>query len=169
MASYKLFVFKSTVGKFDGNLLCYHIKVPVKHAQALLYDKRIVCTLNQQTKFQGDLLPIGDGGFFININKKLRVKLKLNEGDIVEVMPKHDNSQYGLPMPDEFAELIKQDEDGNQVFHSLTPGKKRSLIYIAGNVKNPDLRIKRSIAILEHTKPTGGIIDFKKLNQLMWI
>jgi bifunctional DNA-binding transcriptional regulator/antitoxin component of YhaV-PrlF toxin-antitoxin module len=167
MTSPKTIVFKSTIGKFDGNLWHYHIAVPVKYVQDFLENKRIVCTLNQHTTFQAALMPMGDGNYFININKKLRENLKLNEGDKVEVMLDLDNSEYGLPMPDEFAELLQQDEEGNQVFHSLTPGKQRSLIYIAGNVKNPDLRIKRGIAILEHLKATGGKIDFKKLNQLM--
>ena len=48
---------------------------------------------------------------------------------------------------------------------SLTPGKKRTLLYLVGNVKNSDSRIRKSLAIADHLTVNKGQIDFKLLNE----
>ncbi|MEZ4892245.1 MAG: YdeI/OmpD-associated family protein [Saprospiraceae bacterium] len=83
---------------------------------------------------------------------------------LLRVSLKKDTSEYGLPMPEEMAEVLAQDDEGDKLFHALTPGKIRTLLYIAGNVKSSEKRISRSIAIVEHLKETKGKIDFKMLN-----
>jgi uncharacterized protein YdeI (YjbR/CyaY-like superfamily) len=50
-------------------------------------------------------------------------------------------------------------------FEQLTPGKQRNLIYIVGQAKNTDLRIIRSIIIIDHLKNNLGKIDFRSLNK----
>lgn len=160
---------QSTLERFDSNLWHFHVVIPQQIADTLINgkDRRVICTINGKEKFQAALMPIKSGNCFININKKLRDKLKLNEGDLVSISLEKDNSEYGLPMPEEFAELLNQDEEGNEIFQKLTPGKQRTLLYIAGNVKNSDLRIKRAVAIIEHLKATDGKIDYKQLNILL--
>lgn len=159
--------FTTTLDKFDSNLWGHHIFVPDVIANQFITegnDRRVICTLNEGTAFQCALMPKGDGGFFININKKIRDSLKLKVGMQVQATLRKDDSQYGLPMPEEFAELLAMDEEGNRLFHALTPGKQRTLLYIAGNAKSSDKRITRAIAIVEHLKANNGKIDFKMLN-----
>ena len=110
---------------------------------------------------------MGDGSYFISVNKKIRDKLKLTPGTEVIVHLEKDESEYGLPMPEEFMESLIQDEIGNQIFHSLTPGKQRTLIYIAGSVKDTQKRINRALAIITHLKNTNGKINFKQLYEAM--
>jgi hypothetical protein len=124
----------------------------------------VVCTLQQMASFQGALMPYGDGHFFINVNNQLRKKLKLNEFDEVLVSLVPDTSKYGLPMPPEFEELLHQDIAGSDLFEALTDGKKRTLLFIIGKPKSPDLRIRNGIVILEHLKRKEGKIDYKQLN-----
>ncbi len=112
-------------------------------------------------------MPKGDGGFFININKKIRDKLKLKVGMQVQASLRKDESKYGLPMPEELDELLKQDVEGDRLFHALTPGKQRNLLYIVGNAKKSDTRITRAIIVVEHLKANDGKIDFKMLNQAL--
>lgn len=159
--------FTTTLHKFDSNLWGHHILVPDIIAKLFITeegDRRVVCTLNDVIEFQCALMPKGDGGFFININKKIRDSLKLKEGMQVQATLRKDESKYGLPMPEEMAELLAMDEEGNRLFHALTPGKQRTLLYIAGNAKSSDKRITRAIAIVEHLKANNGKIDFKMLN-----
>jgi len=61
-------------------------------------------------------------------------------------------------------ELLLQDEDGNKVFHRLTPGKQRSLLHIIAKPKSENIRIKKAVAILEYLKSVNGKLDFKELN-----
>ena len=98
---------------------------------------------------------------------ELRDKLGLKLGMQVQASLRKDDSEYGLPMPEELAELLQQDEDGNALFHALTPGKQRTLLYIVGSPKTSDTRLRRAIVVVEHLKSNGGKINFRRLNEDM--
>ena len=81
------------------------------------------------------------GEFTIGVSKPIREKLGLNEGDTVSIRLDPDTSKYGVPMPEDFAEVLRQDPDGDRLFHALTAGMQRILIYMIGQgVKNLDRR-----------------------------
>ncbi|MDQ3016944.1 MAG: YdeI/OmpD-associated family protein [Bacteroidota bacterium] len=161
--------FTGRLENFNTRLWTYHVKVP--KTIALFYldqgDIRVVATLNNSLTFQCAIMPAGEEVYFINLNKKIRDQLKLQEGSNIEVSLKKDESEYGLPFPDEFKELLAQDSAGNKLFLALTPGKQRNLLYAVGMVKNSDMRIHRSMIILDHLKKNKGKIDFRELNQEM--
>ncbi len=158
--------FVCTLEKFNSKLWAYHVVIPAQAGNKFVSgtDHRVLCTLNETLTFQTALISKGDGNYFINLNKQIRDKLKLKEGSEVAVRLAKDTSEYGLPMPAEFKELLKQDEKGDHFFHALTAGKQRTLLYIVGKPKSADLRIRNGIAVLEHLKKTGGQIDYKQLN-----
>ncbi len=143
-----------------------HFAVPefVYNALADGEDRRVICVLNERVEYQCAMLPRGDGTYLITVNKKIREQLKLKEGSRFNVSLRKDDSKYGLPMPEELAEVLAQDAEGNRLFHALTAGKMRTLLYIAGNVKSSDKRIERALAIVEHLKMNDGKIDYKTLN-----
>ena len=167
MQSEDSFQFKSTLEISTNRLWGCHFGVPQVIADALIAqsnDRRVVCTLNEKTAFQCALLPRGDGTFLITVNKKLQTALAVKPGMQVNVSLRKDESDYGLPMPEEMEEVLNQDEEGKRLFHALTPGKQRTLLYIAGHVKNPDARLTRALVIVEHLKEQRGKIDYKRLN-----
>ncbi len=128
--------------------------------------RRVVCTLNGKHTFQCALLPNKDE-FCIGLNKAIREKLGLEDGTVVRVKLEHDNSKYGAPMPAELKEVLRQDREGDRLFHKLTAGKQRSLIYMIGSVKNIDRRIHLGLIVLEHLKENDGkIIDAKLYEEL---
>ncbi len=120
--------------------------------------KRVVCSINGSESFQCALMPSG-GKFYIIVNKKKRDGLGIVAGDKVAVELVIDESKYGLPMPPEFREVLKQDKAGDKAFHALTPGKQRSLLYFLGNIKDIDKRIHQALIIVEHIKENGKVID----------
>ena len=117
--------------------------------------RRVVCTLNGSHTFQCALMP-NKGRFTIGVAKPIREKLGLNEGDTVSIRIEPDTSKYGAPMPEDFDEVLRQDEVGSRLFHALTAGMQRSLLYYIGNVKNIDRRIQLGLIVLEHLKENGG-------------
>ena len=161
--------FLTELQKFDSELWYYFIDVPRQVAEHFINSSgtRVVCTLNESVQFQCALMPKGEGEHFINVNKEHRGKLGLHEGDVVAVALAADTSEYGLPMPDELRTLMDEDPAGDRLFHALTPGKQRNLLYIAGKVKSSQKRSERAYVILEHLKIHGGVIDFKALNEEM--
>ena len=159
--------FKSLLKKFDGKLWYYYIEVPqrVKEKYVTGNDRRVIITINDSAELPCAIMPSSQGFHFININKEFRKKLKLNVGDSVSIKIKKDESKYGMPMPEEFAEILFLDPEVDTLFHALTPGKQRSLLYLIGKPKGLDTRIKKAIVISEHLKRHKGKLDFKLLNQ----
>lgn len=125
--------------------------------------RRVVCTINGELSFQCSLMPNGQGQYYISVNKENRSRLGIGPGDRVQVQLERDHSKYGLPMPEELQAVLDQDPDGNKMFHALTNGKQRSLIYFVSKGKDIDRRIDHSLIILEHLKNNEGKIDFRKL------
>ena len=96
--------------------------------------------------------------FYIIVNKKKRDALGIVSGDIVDVELVKDESKYGLPMPEDFQEVLNQDPEADRLFHALTAGKQRSVLYHIGNVKNIDRRIHVALIFIEHLKNNDGKI-----------
>jgi hypothetical protein len=127
--------------------------------------RRVVCTINDVHTFQCALLPWTKGGFCIVVNKKVRQKLGISDGSKVNVELKKDESKYGLPMPKELREVLKQDREADRLFHALTSGKQRTVLYYIGKQKDIDRRIQMSLIVVEHLKNNDGKIVYPKLSE----
>ena len=126
--------------------------------------RRIVCTINDTESFQCALLP-SDGDFVIVVNKAKRTRLGIGDGDKILVEIRQDDSKYGLPMPEELQEVLNQDPEGDKLFHALTAGKQRSMLYFIGKVKDIDRRIHAALVFVEHLKKNEGKIIFERLQE----
>lgn len=160
--------FESVMEASQSRIYQTHLVVPVEIASALWANdvKRVVATLHvheQQHEYQCGLIPRGKGKTVIMVNKEIRSKLRIDAGEKVRVELRKDESEYGLEMPEELAELMRQDEEGSRFFHALTEGKQRTLLYVVSSVKKSERRIERAITVLEHLKEQQGKIDYKKL------
>ena len=157
--------FHAVLEKSDNRLWGAHVVVP----RALMKQfpdvdaRRVICTLNGTERYQTAILPYDGDAWVIRVNKTLMRKLKLAIGTDVHIELQADTSEYGLPMPEELEALLEQDPEGSELFHALTRGKQRTLLYIAGGVKDSAKRIDRAVVILRHLKSNGGKIDFRKL------
>jgi hypothetical protein len=158
--------FLGKLEKFDSNLWQYHIPVPEEIATAYIEgeNRRVYCTLKGQHRFQCALMK-SQLYWYVLVNKEIRNKLAVVDGDLIEVLLEKDHSQFGHDVPEEFQVMMDQDEEGNGYFYGLTPGKQRALIYLVTKVKNSDSRIKKSLAIFHHLKEVKGKLDFKMLNE----
>jgi hypothetical protein len=155
---YKLELMKITryttpVAKFEDYSMHY-LAVPPKAVKALggKFRARLVCSLNGSKAFHCGLNPLGEGQGYLTLSKQRMAELGLGVGDTVKVELAPDNSKYGMPVPPEFREVLRQDEEGKRRFAKLKPGKQRTLLhYVAGTV-NVDLRIERSLKLLTNLK-----------------
>ncbi len=124
--------------------------------------RRVVCSVNGGEPFQCAVMPWGEI-FYIIVNKGKRDALGIGVGDTVSVELVPDESKYGLPMPEDFREVLDQDPDGDRLFHALTPGKQRGILYYLGNIKDIDKRIHAGLIFIEHLKDNDGKIVNKLL------
>ena len=127
--------------------------------------RRVVCTVNDQLSFQCSLMPNGKGAYYISVNKENRTKLDIIPGDRISVRLDRDTSKYGLPMPEELQAVLDQDPMGDRLFHALTNGKQRTILYYVSKQKNIDRRIEAALIIMEHLKNNEGKIDYRKLHE----
>jgi len=169
MPSKKTLRFTSVLEKSHNRLWGCHFGVPTDAAKNLIEgrSRRVFCSLNSSEERQCALLPRGDGSFVVAVNKKLQSALRLNIGMKVHVSLRNDESKYALPMPEELAELLRQDKEGNRLFHSLTAGKRRTLLYIVSSAKNSESRISKAVTVVQPLKVNGGKVNYKWLYKLL--
>ena len=159
-AASKPISFDATLGKLSDDFGWHYLPVSREVNDAFGFkgnSRRVVGTLNGRVSYQCALMP-KDGGYFIIVNKKVRDQLGLHLGDTVRVELARDESKYGLPMPEELREVLNQDPEGDRLFHALTAGKQRSILYYVGKDNDVDRRIQTSLIFIEHLKNNGGKI-----------
>src|SRR5262245_41616758 len=125
--------------------------------------RRVVCTINGSKPFQCALFPVKKGGYFITASKQLRDKLKIADGDKVQIEIRKDTSKYGLPMSPEFREVLRQDTDGGKLFHAMTPGNQRLSIRLVDEKNDSDKRIRGAMILLAYLKYTKGKFDYHQI------
>lgn len=126
--------------------------------------RRVVCSINGNEGFQCALMPSG-GRFYIMVSKEKRARFGISAGDGITVELTSDESEFGAPMPEELQEVLNQDPDGQQYFDKLTAGKKRSIMYFVGKIKDVDKRIHTALIFVEHIKKNDGKIIQEQLTQ----
>src|SRR5262245_45876961 len=118
--------FKSKLEVTDSSPPWHILRVPKAKVADFGFKgnlRRVVCTLNETETFNCALFP-SKGEFFITLNKKLRDKLGLEVGKNVTIELAKDESEFGMPMPEEFAEVMRQDTEGERLFNALSPGNQ---------------------------------------------
>lgn len=160
--------FTGTLGKFDFNHWHYHIPVPDEISSQMMDEKhrRVLIWIKDSGPHHMALMKAKEC-WYVLVNQDLRKRLNLENEKSFPVKIERDHSEFGHDVPEELQVLLDQDEEGNGYFRQLTPGKQRSLIYIVATVKNPESRIRKSLAIIHHLKLAKGKLDFKQLNE--WI
>lgn len=144
--------FKTTIGQLDYLNMKY-LEVPAEVVEKFGTLKiRLICTVNNSLSFQCGLMALGEGKAYISINAKRMKELGVKLGDQVHVALEKDNSKYGMEVPEELAELFRQDEEGKRRFDKLTPGMQRYIIYYVSGVKSQNLRVERAIMLIENLK-----------------
>ncbi len=128
--------------------------------------RRVLCSLNGTEFFNCSLFP-SKGDYFLTLNKKLRTELGIEVGDSVEICLKKDESKYGMPVPGEFVEVLRQDPEGQRLFDALSPGDQRLMLKLVVFVKDVDRRIARALAGMALLKAMGGKFDYNMQHAAM--
>ncbi len=115
-------------------------------------NKRVICTINKTEKLHCAIMPKKDDGHFIMISTSICKKLKLKVGMEIEASFVIDKTEYQFDMPEELKEVLDTDAEANKIFHALTAGNQRGLIYLLSLVKSSDKKIERALKIAERIK-----------------
>lgn len=112
----------------------------------------VVTYRGEKVEFPGGLMALGEGRAYIMFSKARMKALGVAAGATVQVTFKPDKSAYGVPVPEEFSEMLRQDTEGSRRFHLLPPGRQRNLINFVATLRSSDGRLERAFQILETLK-----------------
>ncbi len=157
--------FNSVLEKFENSKIwSFHFRIPDTIARAILTGgKRVVVEINNEISYQCALLSAGEYGYFVNVNAAIRKKAKLSLYDKASIHIQLDRSEFGLPVPKVFQEVLNQDIEFKQVFGSLTMGKQRSLIHLVGTFKTERKQLEKLMTLRDYLVQVQGRLDFKEL------
>jgi len=144
-----MITFETRIHTVPGPMQVVEIPADVAEAWLPVNGKRCLYKLFDGELYHGGFIHNGLGGYQLIIGKKARDAAGVSAGSAVTITLSPDTSRYGCDMPDELAEVLATDSKANDVFHALTPGRQRSLIYLVTAVKSTDKRIGRSLKIAE--------------------
>jgi hypothetical protein len=132
----------------------HYIMLDAKLVAKLTKDgnKRVICTINKTEKLHCAIMPKKEAGHFIIIGSSVCKKLKLKIGSEIHASFVIDKTEYQFDMPEELKEVLDTDEQANKIFHALTAGNQRGLIYLLSLVKSSDKKIERALKIAERIK-----------------
>ena len=150
----KSYVFSSKIFKLPHLLNMHYIEVPndVLEKLGVKFKTRFICTINSVLTFQSGAVALGNGNGYISINTKRLKQLNVQHGTMVEVALQLDDSVFGMPMPEELQELLKQDDEAKRRFDLLPMGMQRYILYHVSLVKSSQLRINRALKLLTNLK-----------------
>ncbi|MBC7866971.1 MAG: YdeI/OmpD-associated family protein [Gloeobacteraceae cyanobacterium ES-bin-316] len=143
---------KYILEKFDSGM--HFIILDKKTVSPLIQNgnKRALCRLGDTLEFHCAIMAKKEGGYFINIGSAICKKLKIKEGSQITATFMVDKTDYQFAMPEELMEVLNTDPEADKLFHALTKGNQRGLIYLVAQVKSADKRIERALKITERIK-----------------
>ncbi|BAO76775.1 YdeI/OmpD-associated family protein [Winogradskyella sp. PG-2] len=114
---------------------------------------------NQHIEFYAALKKEKTGLFQIYFSKNKQKELGIFMNDYFTLQVFEDTSKYGVDMSEELEAVLMSDYEACTIFESLTPGRKRSIIYTISRYKSAQMRVNKALLITENLK--RGITDPK--------
>jgi hypothetical protein len=148
----KVYTFTGKVEALGAVATNYGIIIPEEILESLPEAKRYrVKGFINKTPFALAINSLKGGIKYFAMGNPLRKACKIRQGEEVEVSF-HLVDPNIVDLPIELIEVLAQDEEGNKIWQSLTPGLQRSLAYYVQSVKNTDSKIKRSLELMHKAK-----------------
>lgn len=129
----------------------HYLELPVEIAdemRAMGY-KRWMCTIQDAVTWSCGLLPTGEGTWFIVLSKQKMRSVEARLGDWLNVDLVPDESKYGMPLPEDLAEMLADDPEFEKRFDAMLPGKRRNAIHQIASAKTPETAAKRIMKLME--------------------
>lgn len=132
----------------------YHfVVIPDKIAESLLINnnKRVIYKIASE-KVHCMLNKTVEHGFVVYVNNQIVKRLKLSKKQKIDFSIQIDDTPYQCEMPEEFQEVLNTDTEADKIFHSLTPGNMRSILFMILKFKSVDKRIEISLKVANMLK-----------------
>jgi uncharacterized protein YdeI (YjbR/CyaY-like superfamily) len=95
------------------------------------------------------MLPTGEGTWFVVLSKTKMEAVEAHVGDWLNVDMVPDTSKYGMPLPEDLADILADDTEFERRFDAMLPGKRRNAIHQIASAKTPETAAKRIIKLMQ--------------------
>ena len=100
-----------------------------------------------------NMMPVGDGSFFLYLHAKVRDAAQADVGDVVDVAVEFDDAYRDGParLPAWFAKLLRSDVPAQQGWTQLPPSRKKEIVRYLSSLKSEDAKqrnARRALAVL---------------------
>ncbi len=152
---------KSPVFEITLGINYYALQLPPSIVQPFLDKKQ--SRVKVEAKFEGNLITFHaaiqkrNGKYVMLFGKQYQKALAAFPNDVLELQFFEDDSKYGVDVPEEFEAVLFSDPDAYNLFETLTPGRKRGLIYAIARYRNSQTRIDKTLLLCDRLK--RGIRD----------
>jgi hypothetical protein len=109
--------------------------------------KRVLLIFSKSVILHSSVRPLKNDTSFFFIGKKRIKELNFKVGETISVTIKPDDSEFQFEDSAELLEVLKTDKLAAKVFNKLTPGNKRSLLYLVNRFTSSDKRIETALHI----------------------
>lgn len=114
------------------------------------FNQRLLITLDSQVSWQAGVLALGEGSGLITVQQNRLKKIGKTLGDTVLVELVKDESEYGVPVPEEVVEYWNQVPESKIRFDALGAGMKRYVLNHVSTAKSEAKRIERTHLLLSN-------------------
>lgn len=142
--------FFSTIQIYNGNP---YVLVTSEQAQTLKAGWKkpmpVLVQINKKPNpaWKINMMPIGDGSFYLYLHGDVREASQTKVGDEVEVLVKFDDTyQSGPmhPMPEWFSEALKQNQHAEKAWNELIPSRQKEVLRYFSWLKSDEAK-KRNL------------------------
>lgn len=114
------------------------------------FNQRLLITLDGKVQWQAGVLALGEGSGMVTVQQNRLKKLGKTLGDSVTVQLEKDESEFGVPVPEEIIEYWNQVPESKMRFDALTPGMKRYILNHIDVAKSTAKRIERTHLLMSN-------------------
>jgi len=141
-----------------------YVRVGVRRAARLKRGWRkplpVLVRVNGKPESPGrvNLMPIGNGGFYLYLSGQLRKASAAEVGDVVTIAVRFDGEyQAGPahPMPRWFDEALRRHPDAKSGWKTLSPSRQKEILRYFSNLRSPEAKarnLRRAVQVLSGGK-----------------
>lgn len=101
-----------------------------------------------------NLMPVGDGSFFLYLNGPVRAESGSDVGDVVNIVVEFDDEYKGGPadpMPIWFGDELARNQRARKSWNELPPSRQKEILRYMNRLKSPDAQqrnVERALHVL---------------------
>lgn len=98
-----------------------------------------------------NMMPVGDGSFYLYLNGAMRKEAGVSVGDLVRVEIEFDQEYRNGPlhsMPSWFRQALRENPKAEQNWTALAPSRKKEILRYFAQLKSPEARSRNLVRAL---------------------